>query len=49
MLPAISTACEAAQLQVARELPNVHAIDLSDAGLQADGLRLRRGMDGICR
>lgn len=29
---------EAAQLQVARELPNVHAIDLSDAGLQADGL-----------
>ena len=29
---------EAAQLQVARELPNVHVIDLSDAGLQADGL-----------
>ena len=29
---------EAAQLQVARELPNVHVIDFSDAWRQADGL-----------
>lgn len=29
---------EAAQLRVAKELPNVYAIDLSDAGLLSDGL-----------
>ncbi|MCD8385829.1 MAG: hypothetical protein LUD17_02940 [Bacteroidales bacterium] len=34
-----SSEVEAAQMRVASELPNVYAIDLSDAGLRGDAFR----------